>query len=96
MPAYVLIWMKAATGPPWSSFPRLDENRGPPGSLRIIQAENKYMVEKLEREADWFVCCGKRKNERDEGCEEWADLGALLATQGYGDIQTKDVMKSHI
>lgn len=42
------------------------------------------------------MCCGKRKNERGEDCEKWADLSVLLATQGSGDIQTQDVMKSHI
>lgn len=53
----------------------------------------KYVVEKWEREAEWFMHCGKcRKKEmktmRSEDSQEPADVGGLLdlfATWGHGE-----------
>lgn len=54
------------------------------------------MVVKWEREAEWSVCCGKRQFRRTEGCEEWVDVGGLLATWDHGDIQAWAAASCHI
>lgn len=50
----------------------------------------KYVVEKWEREAEWFMHCGKYRKEemktvRSEDSQEPADVGGLFATWGHGE-----------
>lgn len=40
-----------------------------------------------ESKAEWVMCCGKKQNGWNEGSEDQAGVGGLLATWSYGDIQ---------
>lgn len=46
---------------------------------------SKYMGEKQEREAEWFMHCEKGQKRRSKDGGKWTDAGGLLATWGHGE-----------
>lgn len=51
-----------------------------------IRSASIWWGNRREQEAEWFMCCGIRQLWRNEGHEEWADVGGVLATQDQGNI----------
>lgn len=45
--------------------------------------------EMREGEVELFIPCGKTWKGRNEGSEEWADMGSLLTTLGHVDVHAQ-------